>query len=97
MQTQKHYYSISTAPQDFNAALIQEPQLCVHRDGRLSYRDLSGQWNRYVTEVPSEVYFKVPEHQRRRLFRDGLSGMRANGAQIVLVRIIRSKALPFLS
>jgi hypothetical protein len=72
-----------------HVAPVHEPKLLVQSDGRLSYRDSAGRWTRYATEIPVEVFYKTPEFQRRRLLLDGFSESRRNGAQVVIVRVIR--------
>jgi hypothetical protein len=80
----------STAPQEFNAALIQEPKLRVHRDGRLSYRDPAGRWTRYTTKSRPKPFSRRVNPQRRRLLRDGFGESRRNETQFVIVRFIKA-------
>jgi hypothetical protein len=79
----------SSSAQAEKAVQASAPCLCVHKDGRISYLDLTGRWIRYVTAIPADVYFQASEHRRRRLFSgDAFSGTRRNGQQIVIIRTI---------
>ena len=67
---------------------VHQLQLRVHRDGRASNRDLTGRWVRYTTEIPAEIFYRVPQSQRHRLLQDSFAGSRADAAQVVAVRAL---------
>ena len=86
MNTVEPLSANSLTAQAFSGAV--EPKLRVHRDGRASNRDLTGRWVRYTTEIPAEIFYRVPQLQRHRLLQDSFAGSRADAAQVVAVRAL---------